>query len=134
MMKERKIIVPKFGVNPVELFQLNNFDIKAEGPSLTMISKMAIEFADLQDRKLVEAIRAQAEKEGVTDLYVLDDKTVLAAVQKAVPMEIPARNIHVDEYYCPACGAENNCDQGEVQDDYCPRCGQRIFQKKKEEF
>lgn len=117
-----------------EHYPLADFDIKAEGTSLTMISKMAIEFADLQDRKLVEAIRAQAAKEDVTDLYVLDDKAILAAVQKAVPMEIPSRNIHVDEYYCPACGAENNCDQGKVQDDYCPRCGQRIFQKKKEEF
>ena len=34
--------------------------------------------------------------------------------------------IHVDEYYCPACGAENNCDQGVVGDNFCPRCGQRL--------
>ena len=134
MMKERNTIVPKFSERLGEHYPLADFDINAEGTSLTMISKMAIEFADLQNRKIVEAIRAQAAKEGVTDLYVLDDKAVLAAVQKAVPMEIPAAEIHVDEYYCPACGAENNCDQGKVRDDYCPSCGQRIFQKKKEEF
>ena len=47
-------------------------------------------------------------------------------------MELKERNtameineIHVDEYYCPACGAENNCDQGVVEDNFCPRCGQR---------
>ena len=39
-------------------------------------------------------------------------------------MEI--NEIHVDEYYCPACGAENNCDQGVVEDNFCPRCGQRL--------
>ena len=39
-------------------------------------------------------------------------------------MEI--NEIHVDEYYCPACGAENNCDQRVVEDNFCPRCGQRL--------
>ena len=134
MKKERNIVVPKLGEELGRHYPLVDFDIKAEGTNITMISKMAIEFADLQDRKLVEAIRQQAIKEGVTDLYVLDDRNVLAAVRKAVPMEIQARDIHVDEYYCPACGAENNCDQGKVWDDYCPRCGQRIFQIKQEDY
>ena len=39
-------------------------------------------------------------------------------------MEI--NEIRVDEYYCPACGAENNCDQGVVEDNFCPRCGRRL--------
>ena len=45
--------------------------------------------------------------------------------RKETPMKIT--EIHVDEYYCPACGAENNCDQGCVQDAYCPACGQRLL-------
>ena len=44
---------------------------------------------------------------------------------RETPMKIT--EIHVDEYYCPACGAENNGDQGRVQDAYCPACGQRLF-------
>lgn len=44
---------------------------------------------------------------------------------RETPMKIT--EIHVDEYYCPACGAENNCDQGYVQDAYCPACGQRLL-------
>ena len=44
---------------------------------------------------------------------------------RETPMKIA--EIHVDEYYCPACGAENNCDQGYVQDAYCPACGQRLL-------
>lgn len=31
-----------------------------------------------------------------------------------------------DEYICPACGAENLCDQGIVQDKFCPNCGQAL--------
>lgn len=45
--------------------------------------------------------------------------------RRETPMKIT--EIHVDEYYCPACGAENNCDQGYVQDAYCPVCGQRLL-------
>ena len=45
--------------------------------------------------------------------------------ERDTAMEI--NEIHVDEYYCPACGAENNCDQGVVEDNFCPRCGQRIL-------
>ena len=44
---------------------------------------------------------------------------------KQTPMKVT--EIHVDEYFCPSCGSENNCDQGCVQDAYCPVCGQRIW-------
>ncbi len=47
--------------------------------------------------------------------------------RRETPMKIT--EIHVDEYYCPACGAENNCDEGYVQDAYCPACGQRLLQE-----
>lgn len=49
------------------------------------------------------------------------------AREKQKPMEVT--DIHVDEYYCPACGAENNCDLGETGDKYCPMCGQAIAQE-----
>lgn len=52
---------------------------------------------------------------------------VLQALTKQIPMRVT--DIHVDEYYCPACGAENNADQSIVPDRYCPRCGQRIYQE-----
>lgn len=46
------------------------------------------------------------------------------AVEKQKPMKV--NEVHVDEYYCPACGSENCCDQGIVGDRYCPYCGQAI--------
>ena len=51
--------------------------------------------------------------------------------RKETPMKIT--EIHVDEYFCPACGAENNCDQGHVQDAYCPACGQRLLPQQPKE-
>lgn len=49
------------------------------------------------------------------------------ARKKQEPMEVT--DIHVDEYYCPACGTENCCDQGIVGDKYCPFCGQALKQR-----
>lgn len=46
------------------------------------------------------------------------------AAEKQKTMKV--NEVHVDEYYCPACGSENNCDQGEIWDRYCPNCGQAI--------
>lgn len=46
------------------------------------------------------------------------------AREKQKPMKV--KEVHVDEYYCPACGSENCCDQGIVGDRYCPYCGHAI--------
>lgn len=48
-----------------------------------------------------------------------------AAVEKQKAMKVT--DIHVDEYYCPSCGAENTTsDTLTVGDNYCPECGQRL--------
>ena len=48
-----------------------------------------------------------------------------AAVEKQRAMKVT--DVHIDEYYCPACGSENNCDDGSVGDKYCPECGQALY-------
>ena len=50
--------------------------------------------------------------------------SVKLAQEKRHPMQV--KEIHIDEYYCPACGAENCCDQGVVGDKFCPNCGQAL--------
>lgn len=46
---------------------------------------------------------------------------------KEAPMEV--KEIHVDEYFCPACGEQNNCgDICLIGDSYCPECGQALYQ------
>ena len=52
------------------------------------------------------------------------------AVEKQKGMQV--NEIHVDEYFCPACGSENNCDYGKVHDKYCPMCGHAIYQEESE--
>ena len=48
------------------------------------------------------------------------------AMEKQKGMKV--NEIHVDEYFCPACGSENNNgDFGVPGDHYCPICGQAIY-------
>lgn len=47
---------------------------------------------------------------------------------KEIPMKVT--DIHVDEFYCPACGNEVCIDNKRVWQNYCPYCGQRIYQEK----
>lgn len=50
----------------------------------------------------------------------------LKAMRKQKGMQV--NEIHVDEYFCPACGSENNNgDIGCPGDHYCPICGQAIY-------
>ena len=67
--------------------------------------------------KVCETLAAY-ENTGLTPPEIMELK------ERDTAMEI--NEIHVDEYYCPACGAENNCDQGVVEDNFCPRCGRRL--------
>lgn len=47
------------------------------------------------------------------------------AVEKQKGMQV--NEIHVDEYFCPACGSENNNGNiGCPGDHYCHVCGQRL--------
>ena len=73
-----------------------------------------------RDCAIYQAIQklARYEDTGLTPEKIVELK------ERDVAMEV--NEIHVDEYYCPACGAENNCDQGVVEDNFCLRCGQRL--------
>ena len=53
----------------------------------------------------------------VEELQDLKEKSVAKKVKE----------IHTDEYYCPACGSENMCsDAKTVGHKYCPECGQAL--------
>lgn len=57
--------------------------------------------------------------------YTIEE--AIKAIEKQIPMRI--EEVHIDEYFCPACGAENCCNDGIVKDKYCSECGQAIYQE-----
>lgn len=117
----------------------------ANGPDMTLKAevkwierKIEMERLTIPDEKIEGGVRRtvidvrKVKKNAMTIYWALKkyEDTGLAPEQirelkeRDTAMEI--NEIHVDEYYCPACGAENNCDQGVVEDNFCPRCGQRL--------
>lgn len=84
-------------------------------------SSFAIE--QLKSRLMEKSMRDSTPKKFANDMFEAAE-VIIQLQHKEAPMLIT--NIHVDEYYCPACGSENNADQGAVSDTYCPNCGQRL--------
>lgn len=64
-----------------------SIDDSGEGSFFTMTKKMVVEFAKSTDQALINAIIAKAKAEGVTDLYVLDDEFILAAIREKIERE-----------------------------------------------
>lgn len=79
-----------------------------------MTTERAIEILDPEHREHYESI------EPVNEAC----RMAISAHKKQMPMQIT--EVHVDEYICPACGAENSCEQGIVEDKFCPECGQAL--------
>ena len=76
------------------------------------------------DPKSASDIVRQAERKKIISAEMRD--YLLNAIHRTYEAE-EVTDIHVDEYYCPACGAENIADEGEIYDSYCPNCGQKLF-------
>ena len=69
---------------------------------------------DCQNREELQQYRAIGT---VEEFQALKEKSVAKKVKE----------IHTDEYYCPACGSENMCsDAKTVGHKYCPECGQAL--------
>ena len=54
-------------------------------------------------------------------------KAIEVAADRDIPMLIPKKDIHVDEFFCPNCGEELTI-YCRVWQRYCPMCGQRIYE------
>lgn len=81
------------------------------------------QYAPAHDKKHFDVVeQALEEVEQYRALGTVEE--LKEAREKQIPMKI--KEIHVDEYYCPACGSELNCNDAKVEDKYCSECGQRF--------
>lgn len=71
-----------------------------------------------------EEVKAVAEACKIYKSLGLTPDQIQALKERDTSMQV--EEVHLDEYYCPACGAENNCNQGIVEDRFCPECGQKL--------
>lgn len=84
----------------------------------------------INKREAIEAIKCNKPTSGYSILCESLDMAI-DALYKQIPMKV--KEVHIDEYYCPACSSENGCNDGIVTDKYCPKCGQKIDWRGKDE-
>lgn len=90
----------------------------------TIKSNMPTSGYQMLREALVMAIEALKEVQQYRAIGTVEE--CLKAMRKQKGMQV--NEIHVDEYFCPACGSENNNgDIGCPGDHYCPICGQAIY-------
>ena len=79
----------------------------------------------LQDWKIrKKMVQAQCES-----CWSEEAELAIVALEKQIPKKVI--DIHVDEYYCPVCGAEHTGGYDALNsnsriDKYCPECGQAL--------
>jgi hypothetical protein len=97
-----------------------------------IINEATAAMAEKYDSFIADQIAAEARKEGIADLTVLNKPAIMLALKKAIPQQViltPAQCL------CPGCHYDmmGLWDNPEASDPaYCPICGQKL--KWKEEF
>lgn len=76
---------------------LDNSKFNDSGTTYT--EKIAIHFANMRDNHLLQSIIAFAQREGITDLYLLDEEFVRTALLRELQIR------QADRKHCIYCGS-----------------------------
>ena len=94
--------------------------------SVSAVHQIAVKQVESINDAICKEIRNMAVADGIDDVYVLDKKNILAALQKQIPKKPivhgfrEGREVNTISFTCPVChkhiGREN----------YCNHCGQAL--------
>lgn len=118
-IKHIDISIPKISVD--------EFTLATQG-----LRKLSVQIADQTDNLIIDGIREIAEKEGITDLYIINKENVVAALKKQIPQKpLDICTPVVTWGICPNCQGEISKLNGRparhiIGTNYCPDCGQAL--------
>ena len=108
-----------------------NFNEVSDG--IGYVHKVAVQIAETTDRLVLSAIEEIAKEQGITDLYVIDKRNVVAALKKQIPMELDYEGDGYDENgliydyaKCRVCGHDFEYGINDWGCKYCSDCGQAL--------
>ena len=112
-------------------FQIKEPEIDFDASKITR--RLMAEVTDTTDAVIVEAIRKEAERQGFTDLYLIDCKLVKNVITGATPRRGRWRYIFGKSRHAPiactlmcnVCEASTDRIVGAVFN-YCPNCGAKM--------
>ena len=97
------------------------------------IQKVVVQMQEKIDDTIIREITKAAREQGITDLYILDKKNIIAAMQKQMPMKVLESTMpgKVEAVHCKNCFnrvatfINGDLVSGKIQK-YCDECGQRL--------
>lgn len=92
-------------------------------------NRAAVAFAKASDEMLLDAIIKKAKEAGITDLYVLNEDFILAAIREKMERGPAA---HVEDGHCSNCGrpVATDCWGGGMEaNNYCYYCGAKLTEE-----
>lgn len=88
----------------------------------SVINKFAVQQVEKLDDELCKQIYDIAVSNGIDDVYVLDKKTILSALEKQIPKKVEEW-LPFFKAKCPSC---NGHIEAHASNLYCCRCGQAL--------
>lgn len=103
-------------LSPIQLDLLQN----ANDPIYQISEKIYASIVDKRDEAVVQAIIEYAKEQGITDLILIDEKSIREALEKQAPRRVEERDGRCTT--CPRC--EKYC--GGLRAPHCINCGQAL--------
>ena len=89
-------------------------------PVNNLIQKIHVTMQDNLEDAVCDEIAKEAVKDGITDLFVLDKKRIMSALERQIPKE--ANYTSPGTFCCPTCWN----DELVALDKHCKNCGQAL--------
>lgn len=89
-------------------------------PVSNLIQKIQVSMQENLEDAVCDAIAKEARAQGITDLFVLDKKRIMSALERQIPKE--ANYTSPGTFCCPTCWN----DELIAGDKHCKNCGQAL--------
>ena len=107
-----------YSLNPEFLDSMGN-------PVNKFIQKIQVSMQENLENAVCDAIAKEAAEQGFSDLFVLDKKRILSALEKQIPKK-PLKFDSVPHARCPACNCSVKVYEDGHEYHYCLYCGQKL--------
>lgn len=106
--------------------KISTYEDEVGNTITSAIHQAAVKQVETIENEILKQIRDMAVENGITDVYLLDKKNILLALQKQIPKRAvkhgfdPNKMISTIHYTCPICNKHIS------RENYCKHCGQAL--------
>ncbi|MBR5874834.1 MAG: hypothetical protein IKY90_08910 [Oscillospiraceae bacterium] len=119
-----KVNKPDFGRYISNGLKLD-YDGVANAAKITQ--NISVQMTDRMDDAVIEAIEKAAKEAGITDLFIINKKSVIDALKKQIPKKVKAEKYKYGKtYHCPVCNIFVGYEDDLSLPKYCKCCGQAL--------